>query len=83
MPCYLHYKSQLRSRRLWRQKVLEERLEMPAACSTDGEDRYGEQLRDKGLDLHPVWRLHMPEGVAFLVLSYVAGTHAHLLQYLI
>jgi hypothetical protein len=39
--------------------------------------------RNDRLDLHAVWRLHVPEAVAILVLSYMAGNHPHIVRQMV
>lgn len=76
VPIWVTYKIQLSSRRQWRKGLLKRR-------SQDGTDRALSPTRDPGLDIRLTWALHIPESVAVLVLSYVAGTNFQLLQYMV
>lgn len=89
-PCYLNYNSQLRARRLFRKHIEKQRARSAAALEASGSQsgaaegvNHRAETRDRGLDIRPNWKLHLPEGVAFVVLSYVAGQNHQLLQYMV
>lgn len=81
LPFLLTYRIQLRSRRLWRKGVLKRPRADPQAHSDTQENVSPE--KDSGLDIRPTWTLFLPESLAFLTLSYVAGENFRLLQYMV
>lgn len=82
LPCYLNYNSQLRARRQFRKQILTQRLRSASGMG-EGSLSSTLRLRDRGLDIRPIWKLHLPEGIAFVVLSYAAGQNTQLLQYML
>ncbi len=83
VPFWFMYRLQLRSRRHWRQRVLKRRRAESAAQSSSSGRETQPAVRDPGLDIRPTWTLFLPESLAFLTLSYVAGQNFKLLQYMV
>lgn len=76
LPFWVGYRRQLRTRRQWRQAVLKRRTDPHG-----GEGVLPD--RDPGLDIRPTWGLYLPESLAFLAVSFVAGSNFKVLQYML
>ena len=86
LPCWLTYKMQLRSRRMWRQGSVKRQTEAPSGSSRSSITSSAEACtpeKDSGLDIRSTWALFLPEGLAFLVLSFAAGHDFRALQYMV
>lgn len=83
LPLWLTYRMQLSSRRQWRRGVLKRRSESPRGGSSSSSGGPSSPDRDPGLDTWPTWALFLPQSVALLVLSFVAGHDFQLLHYMV
>lgn len=89
LPFLVTYRTQLHSRRQWRQGVLKRLLEPLDQGGSTGIERGAVEgscradERDPALDIRPTWSLFLPESVAFLTLCFAAGFDVRMLQYMV
>ena len=76
LPFWVCYRRQLRNRRQWRQGIIKRRSDSQDGASLPPDC-------DPGLDIRPTWSLYLPQSLAFLVVSFVAGSDFKVLQYML
>ncbi|BDA44483.1 hypothetical protein COCOBI_05-6700 [Coccomyxa sp. Obi] len=81
VPCWLNFRMQLGSRRLWRKGIMKRRRE--AARSSRGNLVDPDPAVDMGLQIRSTWSLYLPELLAFLTLCFAAGHNRELLHHMV
>lgn len=75
--CLLTYRGQLRNRRLWRHNMIERESSKRAASS----NQQGDSSRDRGFDLLPTWKMHIPDAAAVLFAAFAMSYQFDSLRY--
>ena len=75
--CLLTYRGQLRNRRLWRRSMIGRESSNRAGSS----NQQGDSSRDRGFDLLPTWKMHIPDAAAILVAAVAVSYQFDALRY--